>query len=223
MKNFIKDLSFAAVIIMVAGCASNGTSEVSEGSEKKTEKTAEAEEINDEGLYAVITVSKDKEEMGKIKLKLFPDKTPKTVKNFTGLATGEREFIDPKTGEKKKERFYDGIIFHRVIEGFMIQTGDPTGTGRGGPGYKFEDEFVKDLKFDREGILAMANSGPDTNGSQFFITLAPAPWLNNRHTIFGEVVEGMDVVKEIGSVKTGNADRPVEKVVMDKVKIVENK
>lgn len=218
MKNIIQKISFVAGIILIAGCASNGTSEVSDASGNESKKS---EEVTGEGLYANITVSKGSEELGEIKLKLFPDKTPKTVANFTELAKGEREFTDPDTGETKKERFYDGLIFHRVIEGFMIQTGDPTGTGRGGPGYKFDDEFVEDLKFDKEGILAMANSGPDTNGSQFFITLAPTPWLNNKHTIFGEVVEGMDVVKEIGSMETDDADKPVEEVVMDKVEIVE--
>jgi peptidyl-prolyl cis-trans isomerase A (cyclophilin A) len=155
---------------------------------------------------------------GTIKINLFTDKSPKTVENFVGLATGTKEYTDPKTGEKKTGKFYDGVIFHRVIPKFMIQGGDPLGQGTGGPGYKFADEF-SDLKFDRPGLLAMANAGPNTNGSQFFITTAETPWLNNRHTIFGEVVEGMDVVKKIEAVRTGANDRPVEPVVINSVTI----
>ena len=141
---------------------------------------------------------------GTFRIELFEDKAPITTKNFIDLAT---------------KGFYDGVIFHRVIDGFMIQGGDPTGTGRGGPGYRIPDEFHPDLKHDGAGILSMANAGPNTGGSQFFITLGPTPHLNNRHAVFGKVIEGLDVVKTIGKVATNAADRPVEDVVMKKVTI----
>ena len=128
--------------------------------------------------------------------------------NFVGLAEGTIEWTHPGTGQKQKAPFYDGIVFHRVIDGFMIQGGDPLGKGYGGPGYKFEDEFHPSLRHTRAGMLSMANAGPNTNGSQFFITLGPTPHLDNRHTVFGEVVEGMDVVMKIGKTKTGAGDRP---------------
>jgi peptidyl-prolyl cis-trans isomerase A (cyclophilin A) len=146
---------------------------------------------------------------GKFKIKLFADKTPRTVENFISLAEGS------KTGKP----FYDGTIFHRVIPDFMIQGGDPEGTGRGGPGYKFADEFHKDLKHTKAGILSMANAGPDTNGSQFFITVAATPWLDNKHSVFGEVSEGYEVVEKISRVKRGAQDRPVKEVVVNSVKI----
>lgn len=136
---------------------------------------------------------------------MFEDKAPLTTKNFIELV---------------EKGFYDGIIFHRVIDGFMIQGGDPTGTGMGGPGYKIKDEFGEGLKHDNEGILSMANAGPNTGGSQFFITLAPTPWLNGHHAIFGKVVEGMDVVRLIGVVPTDFRDRPREAVTMEKVEVV---
>lgn len=136
---------------------------------------------------------------------MFEDKAPLTTKNFIELV---------------EEGFYDGIIFHRVIDGFMIQGGDPTGSGMGGPGYKIKDEFGEGLKHDDEGILSMANAGPNTGGSQFFITLAPTPWLNGHHAIFGKVVEGMDVVRLIGVVPTDFRDRPREAVTMEKVEVV---
>jgi len=143
--------------------------------------------------------------MGEFEIELFGDKTPITVKSFVDLA---------------QDGFYDGVIFHRVIEGFMIQGGDPTGTGMGGPGYTIEDEFVKDLHHDDEGVLSMANTGrPHTGGSQFFITLAATPWLDGHHTVFGKVVKGMEVVREIGHVKTGAQDRPVHDVVINKITI----
>jgi peptidyl-prolyl cis-trans isomerase A (cyclophilin A) len=159
--------------------------------------------------------------LGNIKIELFPAKAPKTVDNFVGLAGGTKEFTDPKTGKATKRPFYDGLIFHRVIPNFMIQGGDPLGMGTGGPGYKFEDEF-SDLKFDKPGLLAMANAGPNTNGSQFFITTDPTPWLNNKHTIFGQVVEGMDVVQKIANAKKGPNDRPIPDITIKKVVLSEN-
>ena len=156
---------------------------------------------------------------GIIKIRLFPDHAPKTVRNFTELARGEREWTDPRTRKASTGRLYDGTIFHRVIPNFMIQGGDPLGTGTGGPGYQFADEFHPDLRFDRPGLLAMANAGPGTNGSQFFITTVPTPHLNNRHTIFGEVVEGQDVVEAISRVETDRRDRPVKDVVLESVEI----
>jgi peptidyl-prolyl cis-trans isomerase A (cyclophilin A) len=156
---------------------------------------------------------------GPIVLRLFPDHAPKTVRNFVELAEGGREWTDPQTRRSTKDRLYDGTIFHRVIPDFMIQGGDPLGTGTGGPGYKFGDEFHPDLAFSRPYLLAMANAGPGTNGSQFFITTAPTPWLNGKHTIFGEVVEGSDVVDRISHARTQRGDRPVTDVVIQSVVI----
>jgi peptidyl-prolyl cis-trans isomerase A (cyclophilin A) len=156
---------------------------------------------------------------GAVVIRLFPDHAPKTVRNFVELAEGGREWTDPNTGQATTQKLYDGTIFHRVIPDFMIQGGDPLGSGRGGPGYKFADEIHPDLRFDRPYLLAMANAGPGTNGSQFFITVAPTPWLNGKHTIFGEVVQGADVVDLISRVKTGSQDRPVEDVTVDSVTI----
>ena len=159
---------------------------------------------------------------GTFKVELMPDHAPTTVANFIDLATGKREWKDPRDGRRKTEPLYDGTIFHRVIPNFMIQGGDPEGTGRGGPGYRFEDETpLGGPKFDRPGLLAMANSGPNTNGSQFFVTVAPAPWLTGKHTIFGEVLEGMDVVDKIANLPTGAQDRPSEDVVLERVEIDE--
>jgi peptidyl-prolyl cis-trans isomerase A (cyclophilin A) len=168
----------------------------------------------DPGTYARFETTE-----GTFTARLFEAEAPRTVGNFVGLAEGTQEWTDPATGQKKKEPFYDGVIFHRVINGFMIQGGDRLGQGTGGPGYKFADEFHASLRHDREGILSMANAGPNTNGSQFFITLGPTPHLDNRHSVFGEVVEGMDVVRKIGTVPTGRQDRPVTPVVMNRVTI----
>ncbi|MCM2324415.1 MAG: peptidylprolyl isomerase [Oligoflexia bacterium] len=157
---------------------------------------------------------------GDITVKLFADQTPKTVENFVGLATGKKAWTDPKTGKEiKGTPLYNGTIFHRVIPEFMIQGGDPLGTGTGGPGYQFEDETKPTDKFDRPGILAMANAGPNTNGSQFFITLKPTPWLNGRHTIFGEVTQGMDVVNKIVAEPRGPNDRPEKPVTIQKITV----
>jgi peptidyl-prolyl cis-trans isomerase A (cyclophilin A) len=159
--------------------------------------------------------------LGDIKINLFQDQAPKTVRNFVGLADGSKEWTHPKTNSKANEPLYDGTIFHRVIPGFMIQGGDPLGTGTGGPGYRFEDEFHGELTFDRPYLLAMANSGPGTNGSQFFITVAPTAWLNRKHSIFGEVAdqESRDIVDAIAAVPTGGQDRPKENVVINSVTI----
>jgi peptidyl-prolyl cis-trans isomerase A (cyclophilin A) len=170
------------------------------------------------GTYAVFETS-----LGEITCELFPDKAPKTVANFIGLATGTKEFVDAKTRQPAKRPFYDGLIFHRAIPDFMIQGGCPQGTGMGGPGYRFEDEVVKGLGFDRPGKLAMANAGPNTNGSQFFITVAATTWLNGKHTIFGEVVKGQEVVEKISAVPRDPHDRPQTPVVLSAVKIVEVK
>lgn len=167
------------------------------------------------GLYATLETTQ-----GNITVQLFPDQAPKTVANFVGLAGGSVEYVDPKTRQSGKGRFYDGLLFHRVIPNFMIQGGCPLGNGTGGPGFQFEDEFAKGLEFDRPGRLAMANAGPNTNGSQFFITVAPTTWLNNRHTIFGQVVEGQDVVEKISTVSRDRGDRPTTPVVLKTVKIL---
>ena len=157
--------------------------------------------------------------LGTFTVRLFEKEAPKTVANFTGLAEGTRELKHPASGQKQQRPFFDGVIFHRVIDGFMIQGGDPLGKGVGGPGYTLEDEFHADLRHRKEGILSMANAGPNTNGSQFFITLEPTPHLDGRHAVFGEVVEGMDIVRRIGKVKTGAQDRPIEDVVINTVRI----
>lgn len=158
--------------------------------------------------------------MGTIEVKLLPEVAPKTVENFVALAKGEKEWTDPKTGEKTTRPLYDGTIFHRCIPQFMIQGGDPRGNGTGGPGYQFEDECHPDYKFDRPGKLAMANAGPNTNGSQFFITQVPTPHLNGNHTIFGEVRGGHGIVKAIAETQTGPGDKPVKDVVLTKLTIV---
>ncbi len=167
------------------------------------------------GVYATFDTSE-----GTIVCRLFEQDAPVTVKNFIDLAEGGREWTHPRTREKSTSRLYDGTVFHRVIPNFMIQGGDPEGTGMGGPGYKFQDETKgSSHKFDKPGKLAMANSGPNTNGSQFFITVAATPWLTGNHTIFGEVIEGQDVADKITAVARGKQDRPVKDVVLNSVKI----
>ncbi len=156
---------------------------------------------------------------GTIVLNLFPDHAPKTVQNFVELAEGSRQWTDPESRKKTSAKLYDGTVFHRVIPKFMIQGGDPLGTGTGGPGYKFADEIHPDLVFDRPYLLAMANAGPGTNGSQFFITTVPTHHLNGRHTIFGEVISGSEIVDAISNVRTGRNDRPVTDVVLESVVI----
>ena len=167
------------------------------------------------GTYAVFNTSE-----GTIVCRLFEKEAPKTVQNFIELAEGKREWTHPNSGKKSKDRLYDGTIFHRVIPNFMIQGGDPAGTGFGGPGYQFEDETKgSPHKFDKPGKLAMANAGPNTNGSQFFITVAATPWLTGNHTIFGEVVEGQDVADKITKLPRNRQDKPNKDVVLKEVRI----
>ena len=157
--------------------------------------------------------------MGTIEVKLFPHHAPKTVDNFVGLAEGTKEWTDPRSGKTQTTKLYDGTVFHRVISGFMIQGGDPLGSGMGGPGYRFGDEIHPELAFTKPYLLAMANAGPGTNGSQFFITVAPTAWLTGKHTIFGEVTGGVDVVDAIAGVETGQMDRPTKDIVLESVVI----
>ncbi len=166
------------------------------------------------GLYAHFSTT-----LGDFTARLFESEAPLTVANFAGLAEGSKEFTDPKTGQKAKRPFYNGLVFHRVIPDFMIQGGDPLGTGTGGPGYQFGDEFHPSLNHARPGMLSMANAGPGTNGSQFFVTVAPTAWLDRKHSIFGEVVAGYDVVEKIAHAPRDARDRPKTPVVMHQVRI----
>jgi peptidyl-prolyl cis-trans isomerase A (cyclophilin A) len=156
---------------------------------------------------------------GSFTVRLFNQEAPKTVENFVGLAEGTKQWTDPRSSQTVRKPYYDGVIFHRVIDGFMIQSGDPLGQGIGGPGYSFNDEFHPKLRHSKAGILSMANRGPNTNGGQFFITLGPTPHLDDRHSVFGEVTEGMDVVRKIGSTPTGAQDRPLKPIVIQTIKI----
>jgi peptidyl-prolyl cis-trans isomerase A (cyclophilin A) len=157
---------------------------------------------------------------GNFTARLFDAETPNTVANFTGLADGSKEWTDPRSGKKVKQPYFDGTVFHRVIDGFMIQGGDPLGQGTGGPGFTFADEFHPKLRHSKAGILSMANRGPNTNGGQFFITLAATPWLDDKHSVFGEIVEGMDVITKIGGTATSKpGDRPVKPITVQKVTI----
>ena len=163
-------------------------------------------------VYATFKTS-----MGDIVIELFEDKAPKTVANFIALASGTKEWMDPKTGEKVKRPLYNGTIFHRVIPGFMIQGGDPLGNGTGGPGYRFEDEFHPELKHTKNGIVSMANAGPNTNGSQFFITHKATPWLDGKHSVFGEVIKGQNVIDAIAEVGRDSRDKPMKDIVIQQV------
>ena len=166
------------------------------------------------GLHAQFITSE-----GTFTVRLFEQEAPKTVENFVSLAEGTKQWKDPRTNKLVTAPYYDGVIFHRVVDGFMIQSGDPLGEGIGGPGYNFADEFHPQLRHNKPGMLSMANRGPNTNGGQFFITLAETPHLDDRHSVFGEVIEGMDVVRKIGSAKTGERDRPLKTVVIQTIKI----
>jgi peptidyl-prolyl cis-trans isomerase A (cyclophilin A) len=179
--------------------------------------SAEGKKKMENKLYATFETS-----MGKIVCELYPKEAPQTVTNFTGLAKGGQKWTDPKTKEVVTRPLYNVTIFHRVIPNFMIQGGDPLGNGIGGPGYQFQDEISPKLNFDKVGRLAMANSGPDTNGSQFFITVAKTPWLDGHHTIFGQVIKGQDVADKISKVQTGENDKPIEDVVLKSI-IISNK
>jgi len=223
-------LAVAATVVSVSGSALAGClgdepapESDSDGEQDDGESAADLEDPTDQAddspshpddLSATLHTS-----MGDISVVLFGDRAPNTVENFVGLATGDRAWVDPETGDATDEPLYEDVLFHRIIEDFMIQTGDPEGTGRGGPGYQFEDEFHDDLSHDGPGVLSMANAGPDTNGSQFFITLEATPHLDGRHSVFGEVVDGMDVVESIGSVETDDGDRPLEDVVLESVTV----
>src|SRR6185295_4586119 len=165
--------------------------------------------------YAHFTTSE-----GNFSARLFDAETPNTVANFTGLADGSKEWTDPRTGRKVKQPYFNGTVFHRVIDGFMIQGGDPLGQGTGGPGYTFNDEFNPKLRHSQAALLSLANRGPNTNGGQFFITLAATPWLDDKHSVFGEVVEGMDIVKKIGGTATSKpGDRPLTPITVESVTI----
>jgi len=166
------------------------------------------------GVYARVVTTE-----GNFTIRLFDQEAPRTVENFVGLAEGTKQWSDPRTNQKVQQPYYNGTIFHRVISGFMIQGGDPLGQGIGGPGYNFADEFHPKLRHNKAGILSMANRGPNTNGGQFFITLAPTPHLDDRHAVFGEVVDGMDVISKIGKTPTGDRDRPVKDIVIQTVTI----
>lgn len=167
------------------------------------------------GIYAHFTTTE-----GQFTARLFATDVPATVANFTGLAEGTKEWTDPRNGKRVKAPYYDGTVFHRVIDGFMIQGGDPLGQGTGGPGYTFADEFSRARRHDRAGMLSMANRGPNTNGGQFFITLDPTPWLDDKHSVFGEVVEGLDVVQRIGRTPTSKpGDRPLTPITIQSVRI----
>ncbi len=166
-------------------------------------------------MFAHFTTSE-----GKFTIQLFDQDAPRTVENFVGLAEGTKEWTDPRTGRKSTAPYYNGTVFHRVIDAFMIQGGDPLGQGTGGPGYKFADEFSPKRRHAKAGVLSMANSGPNTNGGQFFITLVPTPWLDDKHSVFGEVTEGMDVVNKIGKTATSKpGDRPLKPITIESVTI----
>jgi peptidyl-prolyl cis-trans isomerase A (cyclophilin A) len=186
---------------------------VQEKKESQNSKGSETKEKKGKIMFANIETT-----AGKIRIKLHGDKTPITVDNFVGLAEGTKEFTDPKTGKKEKRPYFDGVIFHRVVPGFVIQGGDPTGTGTGGPGYKFKNEPHPELKHDKPGIVAMANAGRDTNGSQFYITLAPLPSLDGGYTVFGEVVEGQKVVEAIANAPR-SGERPLDPAKIVKISI----
>jgi peptidyl-prolyl cis-trans isomerase A (cyclophilin A) len=225
MKNILLALSIALTYGIALGHPAHAedtapesakTSKKAAVTKKKSDKKADAAaEKPAEGTTAVI-----KTDAGDITVRLFADTAPKTVENFVGLAKGTKDWTDPKTGKKVTGKpLYNGTIFHRIIPDFMIQGGDPLGMGTGGPGYTFEDETKPTDKFDKPGILAMANAGPNTNGSQFFITVKDTPWLAGRHTVFGEVTHGMDVVMKIVKAERGENDRPVKPVKIKRIDV----
>jgi peptidyl-prolyl cis-trans isomerase A (cyclophilin A) len=188
--------------------------DLSGGARRVRDPPCDLEDPVAEELYATLHTS-----MGDIEVQLFPNHAPKTVENFVGLAEGGKEWTDPRSGQKSSAPLYSGTVFHRVIPDFMIQGGDPLGSGTGGPGYRFGDEIHPELAFTKPYLLAMANAGPGTNGSQFFITVAPTGWLTGKHTIFGEVTKGTEVVDAIATTKTGSMDRPTTPITVDSVTI----
>lgn len=198
---------------LAAPTSTTSTTKMTTTTSRSTTTTTTRNPKEAKNVFAIFETSK-----GKFKVKLFHSLVPKTVENFVGLAEGTKEFKDPKTQKKVTKKFYDGLTFHRVIDGFMIQGGCPLGDGTGGPGYQFQDEFNPELKHSKAGILSMANAGPNTNGSQFFITTTATPHLDNRHSVFGEVVEGMDVVKSIEKAKT-RFDKPIDPIVIKSINI----
>ena len=196
----------AALLVGVARCENQGA----EGGNQPGGTSSSQSKGSD--MRATI-----KTNQGDIQCELFPDKAPETVENFVGLARGTKQWTDQRTGETTSRPLYSGTIFHRIIPDFMIQGGDPMGNGRGGPGYRFKDEFVPGLNFDKPYILAMANAGPNTNGSQFFITVKATPWLNQKHTIFGDCSASGELIEKLSKVQTGPGDRPVQDVVIEEI------
>lgn len=207
-------LGFTAALTAMTAITAYGAESTTPKAAAKSEGKWQKMASQGKDLYATFKTS-----MGDILVKLYSKDAPKTVANFVGLASGEIEWTHPGTHEKSRKPLYDGTIFHRVIPSFMIQGGDPLGQGIGDPGYKFEDEFQSGRKFDKVGLLAMANSGPNTNGSQFFITVSTPSHLNNHHTIFGETLSGYDVVEAISRVQTAGSNRPVQPVTLTKLEI----
>jgi peptidyl-prolyl cis-trans isomerase A (cyclophilin A) len=220
-------ISPLVVLIVVAACKENADAAKPVGGPAAVKAPASAEPKPNRPTPWTDKVAQGKDvfasietNLGTVVVKLYSKDAPKTVKNFVGLATGEKDWKNPATGETVQGKpLYVGTIFHRVIDGFMIQGGDPMGTGRGDPGYRFEDEFQSGKTFDKVGLLAMANAGPGTNGSQFFITVSLPTYLNNRHTIFGEVVKGYDVVTAIAKTPKGPGDRPLQAVTISKIEL----
>ncbi len=224
-KQSVTFLTMLCLMQLMFGCnclKRQGNASVTPGSQETAPKLLSPKEqvmkeLNlkeGEKLYATFVTS-----MGNMVAELYWEKAPKTVANFVGLAEGTKEWTDTKTGQKVTKPLYNGTIFHRVIPDFMIQGGDPLGNGTGGPGYQFGDEFDPSLRHDSAGILSMANAGPGTNGSQFFITEGPTPHLNNRHSVFGKIVEHVDLVSKIARVKRDYSDKPEKPVVIEKILI----
>ena len=207
----------AAGTTAIAGCGGSDDTQTESSADSGSDST-DGDQSAASGPASRVVTATLQTSMGDIAVELYGDRAPRTVENFVGLATGARTWVDPETGDRvDEEPLYEDVLVHRVIPDFVIQTGDPTGTGRGGPGYQFADEFHEDLRHDGPGVLSMANSGPDTNGSQFFITLAATPHLDDRHSVFGQVTNGMRVVRAIGAVETDENDRPVDPVLLESV------
>jgi len=224
-RRAVLSLATVGVFGSLAGCTADETATGSDDTADSSDGTADSSEDAAGPSEAGADFSGEvtatlQTSMGDITVDLHADRAPRTVENFVGLATGTQPWVDPETNQTVDgEPFYDDVPFHRVIDSFMIQTGDRTGTGSGGPGYQFDDEFHDELRHDGPGVLSMANSGPNTNGSQFFITLAATPHLDDLHSVFGQVTEGMDIVEAIGSVETDENNRPLEAVALEAVSV----